>query len=272
MSVSLPVSTHSFFFTTFTTRSNTDYSLSTDNSTTTQIEIMTVESKSDETQLVDVSTVSLSEEPAIAALDSCAAKEEKVEEVKLENKRSEEEEREGEEKEAISEEKEQYPSLGSVLVQKSCSFREESNFLSDLKENEKRALLGLRVLVEEAILENKLLQSAKQGDDAEVKDAVAEITLWGVPLLPSRCSESTNVVLLKFLRARDFKVDDAFHMLQTTIRWRKEHNIDEVVDEEVRKYRLLFLFPFPFSPRTHAVMCVGFGRGRGGSYGVHGRS
>lgn len=221
--------------------------------------------------MVDVSTVVLSEEPVIAVGDSCSAKEEKVEDelpekpkavkedVLMDSKPTEEEE--GEEKEASSVEKELYPSLGSVLVQKSCSFREESNFLSDLKDNEKRALLELRVMLEEAILENKLLESAKEGDDMEVKGAVVDVTLWGVPLLPSRCVESTNVILLKFLRARDFKVEDAFNMLRTTIRWRKEHSIDTVVDEEVRKDKVCFRFRFRLL--NCSVRVVGFGRGRG---------
>lgn len=50
--------------------------------------------------------------------------------------------------------------------------------------------------------------------------------------MPSKGNESSNVVLLKFLRAREFKVNDAFEMLKKTLRWRKEFKIDSISDEE----------------------------------------
>lgn len=37
-----------------------------------------------------------------------------------------------------------------------------------------------------------------------------QVSLWGIPLLADECSD---VILLKFLRARDFKVKEAFAML-----------------------------------------------------------
>ncbi|KAM3193691.1 hypothetical protein ACQJBY_070361 [Aegilops geniculata] len=49
-----------------------------------------------------------------------------------------------------------------------------------------------------------------------------DVALWGVPLLPSKGDEATDVVLLKFLRARDFKAGAAFEMLRRTLRWRRE--------------------------------------------------
>ncbi|KAK9151249.1 hypothetical protein Syun_009558 [Stephania yunnanensis] len=59
------------------------------------------------------------------------------------------------------------------------------------------------------------------------------ISLWGVPLLPSKGAEGIDVVLLKFLRAREFKVNDAFEMLRNTLRWRKENKIDSILEEEL---------------------------------------
>ena len=41
------------------------------------------------------------------------------------------------------------------------------------------------------------------------------------------------MILLKFLRAREFKVRDAFLMFRNTIRWREEFGIDSVVDENL---------------------------------------
>ncbi|KAG6534993.1 patellin-4-like [Zingiber officinale] len=186
---------------------------------------------------------------------------------------------------------------GGLVMEKASSFKEESNFLSDLKESEKKALVELRAAVEEAILENKIFRDEPESSegkkdeekekaheegqkveldksaeanhageekspDLEEKSAQIaaseaeeykekagavkvesetveekaideEVTLWGVPLLPSKGAERTDVILLKFLRARDFKVKDAFQMLKNVLRWRKESNIDSVLDEEV---------------------------------------
>ncbi|KAL6525265.1 Patellin-3 [Orobanche minor] len=56
-----------------------------------------------------------------------------------------------------------------------------------------------------------------------------EISIWGVPLLRD---EKSDVILLKFLRARDFKVREAFAMLKSVVAWRKEFKIDELLEEE----------------------------------------
>ncbi|PIN12510.1 Phosphatidylinositol transfer protein SEC14 [Handroanthus impetiginosus] len=56
-----------------------------------------------------------------------------------------------------------------------------------------------------------------------------EVSIWGVPLL---ADERSDVILLKFLRARDFKVKEAFAMLKSVVAWRKEFKIDELLEEE----------------------------------------
>ncbi|CAA3011140.1 patellin-3-like [Olea europaea var. sylvestris] len=56
-----------------------------------------------------------------------------------------------------------------------------------------------------------------------------EVSIWGIPLL---ADERSDVVLLKFLRARDFKVKEAFSMLKSVVGWRKEFKIDEFLEEE----------------------------------------
>ncbi|KAM3361772.1 patellin-4 [Capsicum galapagoense] len=146
-------------------------------------------------------------------------------------------------------------------IEKSSSYREESNFLSDLKDNEKKALNELKSKVEEAILGNTLFKkeeiSSKKGEGEEKKDAeenpdanveekeevkegeldvyVAdkEISIWGVPLLPSIGDEKTNVVLLKFLRARDYKVNESFEMLKKTLQWRRDFKIQSILEEDL---------------------------------------
>ncbi|GFZ05794.1 Sec14p-like phosphatidylinositol transfer family protein [Actinidia rufa] len=59
-----------------------------------------------------------------------------------------------------------------------------------------------------------------------------DISLWGVPLLPSKGETGTDVILLKFLRAREFLVNEAFEMLRNTLQWRKELKIDSILDED----------------------------------------
>lgn len=39
------------------------------------------------------------------------------------------------------------------------------------------------------------------------------------------------MILLKFLRAREFKVNEAFQMLQNTLLWMKKFNINFLLDE-----------------------------------------
>ncbi|TKY72419.1 Patellin-4 protein [Spatholobus suberectus] len=131
------------------------------------------------------------------------------------------------------------------MVEKSSSYKEESNFLSDLKEFERKALSELKSKLEEAILGNTLFEKEEPKKEAsagnEEKNEAEEekrvevendVCLWGVPLLPSKGAEGVDVVLLKFLRAREFKVNDAFEMLKKTLKWRKESKIDSVVDED----------------------------------------
>ncbi|GLJ42387.1 hypothetical protein SUGI_0877910 [Cryptomeria japonica] len=61
---------------------------------------------------------------------------------------------------------------------------------------------------------------------------VEDIHLWGVPLLHTHGDERTDVILLKFLRARDFKVSEAFTMLKNTILWRKRFGADSILEED----------------------------------------
>ncbi|URE28289.1 hypothetical protein MUK42_06666 [Musa troglodytarum] len=77
----------------------------------------------------------------------------------------------------------------------------------------------------------------KENEKAVVPAAAApslppaeEIFIWGVPLLGD---ERSDTVLLKFLRARDFKVKDAMTMLKNAVLWRKEFGIEELLNEDL---------------------------------------
>lgn len=65
--------------------------------------------------------------------------------------------------------------------------------------------------------------------EPEVQAAAAPepVLIWGVPLVGD--DERTDTVLLKFLRAREFKVKEAMAMLKAAVLWRKRFGIDAVL-------------------------------------------
>ena len=107
----------------------------------------------------------------------------------------------------------------------------------EMNRKKKKALLEFRCMIEDAILGNYLLgkpnQYLSKSEVAKQREILREITLWGVPLLPSKSHEGTDIVLLKFLRAKDFHVHDAFQMLRRTLKWRKEYKADEILEEKL---------------------------------------
>ncbi|XP_059631959.1 patellin-3-like [Cornus florida] len=64
----------------------------------------------------------------------------------------------------------------------------------------------------------------------ETVQPAEEVSIFGIPLL---ADERSDVILLKFLRGRDFKVKDAFTMIKNTVRWRKEFGIESLLEEEL---------------------------------------
>ncbi|KAG6738214.1 hypothetical protein POTOM_057822 [Populus tomentosa] len=83
--------------------------------------------------------------------------------------------------------------------------------------------------------ETKAASALDEGAKEVKSETVVEVTpeevsIWGITLL---ADDRSDVILLKFLRARDFKVKDAFTMLKNTIRWRKELGIDELLEQDL---------------------------------------
>lgn len=88
----------------------------------------------------------------------------------------------------------------------------------------------------EAIEESVVAVASSVPEEPKVVEASSpeqqqpeEVSIWGIPLL---ADDRTDVILLKFLRARDFKVKEAFTMIKNTIRWRKEFKIEELLLDE----------------------------------------
>ncbi|KAM1484226.1 hypothetical protein TB2_035443 [Malus domestica] len=155
----------------------------------------------------------------------------KVEEIEEKGKISE---KEGGETEKINEakgdelvvEKTVKEKEGSKEVEEKLVVKEEKHDGDKLakqedEENAEKAEEGLKENNNEAIDQDRKL-------DVIDKD----ITIWGVPLLPSKGDSGTDVILLKFLRAREFDVYDAFEMLRNTLQWRKDNKVDSILDEE----------------------------------------
>ncbi|KAJ4826947.1 hypothetical protein Tsubulata_043107 [Turnera subulata] len=107
----------------------------------------------------------------------------------------------------------------------------------EMEMRKKKALSKFKCMVENAIVESFLVEKPRKSlskkDVQKVRQQQKEISLWGVPLLPSKGHECTDTVLLKFLVANDFRVHDAFEMLRSTLKWRREHKIDGILEEEV---------------------------------------
>ncbi|KAL3617440.1 Patellin-6 [Castilleja foliolosa] len=100
-------------------------------------------------------------------------------------------------------------------------FKEDTYFISDLKTSEKKALQDLK---------HKLI--------TDLSPHTPDPIIWGIPLFPAKNStagdeQRADVILLKFLRARDFKVQDSLDMLVKSLSWRKEFQTDAVLDEDL---------------------------------------
>lgn len=90
------------------------------------------------------------------------------------------------------------------------SFREDTYFASHLKSSERKALQELK---------------------DRLKTHQSDPSMWGIPLLGG--DDRADVILLKFLRARDFKVSDSLHMLLTCLSWRKDFASDDILGEDL---------------------------------------
>uniref|UniRef100_A0A7N0T3L4 Patellin-6 n=1 Tax=Kalanchoe fedtschenkoi TaxID=63787 RepID=A0A7N0T3L4_KALFE len=92
------------------------------------------------------------------------------------------------------------------------SFEEDTYIVSNLSSSEKKALQEIKAKL------------------AGLFKIPPPPFIWGVDLLSG--SDRADVVLLKFLRARDFKVGDSLLMLRNCLAWRQEFKADGLAYEE----------------------------------------
>ena len=83
-----------------------------------------------------------------------------------------------------------------------------------------------------------------------------EVFIWGIPLLGD---ERSDVILLKFLRARDFKVKDALTMIKNTVKWRKEFGIDALLEEDLGTELEKVVFTHGVDKEGHPVCYNAYG-------------
>uniref|UniRef100_A0A0E0JRP1 CRAL-TRIO domain-containing protein n=1 Tax=Oryza punctata TaxID=4537 RepID=A0A0E0JRP1_ORYPU len=75
-------------------------------------------------------------------------------------------------------------------------------------------------------------EAAAPEPEAQAAAAAPEpVLIWGVPLVGD--DERTDTVLLKFLRAREFKVKEAMAMLKSAVLWRKRFGIESLLDADL---------------------------------------
>ncbi|CAH9085092.1 unnamed protein product [Cuscuta epithymum] len=95
-------------------------------------------------------------------------------------------------------------------------------------------------VVKETVAEEAALEKGRQDNPSFLEEPEKEtqvpplsppeeVSIWGIPLLED---ERSDVILLKFLRARDFRVKDAFAMLKSVIAWRSDFKTDQLLKEE----------------------------------------
>ncbi|KAJ9548866.1 hypothetical protein OSB04_021409 [Centaurea solstitialis] len=101
--------------------------------------------------------------------------------------------------------------MSSPLTLPSSSFKEDTYHHHTLKPSEHKSLQQFRDLL--------------------TQEDHSSTSIWGIPLLPE--TPKSDVVLLKFLRARDFKVQDSYQMLTNCLSWRKEFRADTILEEDL---------------------------------------
>ncbi|GAB5587433.1 Non-classical phosphatidylinositol transfer protein (PITP) [Umbelopsis nana] len=97
----------------------------------------------------------------------------------------------------------------------------QNKFVQAFTADEKTAVSELKAQLPEI-----LKSSAPATDDAPLN------SLWGVPLSAESTDERIEVILVKFLRARNLDVKEAATMLTNSLIWRAKFTADHVLEEQ----------------------------------------
>ncbi|RVW95660.1 hypothetical protein VitviT2T_028872 [Vitis vinifera] len=84
-----------------------------------------------------------------------------------------------------------------------------------------------------------------------------EVEIWGIKLFDD---DRTDVVLLKFLRARDFKPKEALTMLKNTVLWRKSFGIETLLGDDLGTHLESVVFMEGSGKEGHPVCYNAYGK------------
>ena len=84
-----------------------------------------------------------------------------------------------------------------------------------------------------------------------------EVEIWGIKLFDD---DRTDVVLLKFLRARDFKPKESLTMLKNAVLWRKSFGIETLLEEDLGNHLESVVFMEGFGKEGHPVCYNAYGK------------
>lgn len=189
--------------------------------------------------------------------------EKKAEEVKEEEKREEEKKAEEVKEEEKKEEEKPVSSSEEPKTEEKKPVSIVEGDGEKTVEAIQESIVSVTVAVteggEEAKKEETVVTEAVTEADVAVEvapSAPEEVEIWGIPLLSD---ERSDVILLKFLRARDFKVKEAFTMIKNTVRWRKEFGIESLLNEDLGTDWDKVVFTHGYDKEGHTVCYNVFG-------------
>lgn len=107
----------------------------------------------------------------------------------------------------------------AVVVEETVEKKEETKTVEEVKET----------IVEDSLPPPAAEEAVPVAAEEPAPVSPEEVSIWGIPLL---ADERSDTIFLKFLRARDFKVKEAFLMLKNVVAWRKEFGIETLLEEE----------------------------------------
>ncbi|KAF9602135.1 hypothetical protein IFM89_025180 [Coptis chinensis] len=140
-----------------------------------------------------------------------------------------------------------------AAIPQSVSFKEEKDGTKTVVAIEETVVAVAKEEEEaktETVVETKEEETTTPIVEEEEQVPPEEVFTWGIPLIGD---EKSDTILLKFLRARDFKVKDAFTMVKNTVLWRKEFGIEGLLDEDLGTDLEKVVFMNGFDKEGHPV-------------------
>nr|GEW55855.1 hypothetical protein [Tanacetum cinerariifolium] len=114
--------------------------------------------------------------------------------------------------------------------------------------------------IQETIVKTEVASAATcvDGDGAAQETPVVpeKVSIWGIPLL---ADDRSDVILLKFLRARDYKPKEALTMLKNVVAWRKEFDIESLLNEDLGNEQEKVVYMHGVDKEGHPVCYNAFG-------------